>query len=79
MSHEWDERDDEVAAGVICPMPDCGALLVAYTPPDRTGCDNAELWEFTCPRCEIDFTVAEDELIFQSVPKGWLLPRVHAA
>ncbi len=60
-------------------MPDCGALTVAYRPPDRTGRDNAEPWEFTCPRCEIDFTVAEDELLFQSVPKEWLLARVHAA
>lgn len=46
MAHEWEERDDEVAAGVICPMPDCGALMVAYRPPDRTGRDNAEPWEF---------------------------------
>ncbi len=79
MPHEWDERDDEVAAGVICPMLDCGALVVAYRPPDRTGRGNAEPWEFTCPRCDIDFTVAEDDLIFQSVPKEWLLARVHAA
>jgi hypothetical protein len=30
MPHEWDEPDDEVAAGAICPVPDCGALAVAY-------------------------------------------------
>jgi len=60
-------------------MPDCGALVVAYKPPDRMGRDNVEPWEFTCPRCDVDFTVAEDELIFQSVPKGWLLAKVHAA
>jgi hypothetical protein len=35
--------------------------------------------EFTCPHCGIDFTVPEDELIFQSVPKKWLLARVQAA
>ena len=79
MQHVWEERDDEVASGVICPMPDCGALAVAYRPPDRMGRDNVGPWEFTCPRCDIDFTVAEDELIFQSVPKGWLLAKVHAA
>jgi hypothetical protein len=30
MPHEWGERDDEVAAGAICPMPECGALVVAF-------------------------------------------------
>ena len=59
-----------LAAGAICPMPDCGVLAVAYTSPDRTGRDNAEPWEFTCPRCRIDFTVPEEELFFLSpVPK----------
>jgi hypothetical protein len=41
MPREWEERDDEEAAGAICPMPGCG----------------------------IEFTVPEDEPIFQSVPK----------
>ena len=72
---DWDERDDAVAAGSICPVPDCGALAVSY----RTGRDHAKPWcEFTCPRCGIDFAVPEDELIFQSVPKQWLLARVQA-
>jgi hypothetical protein len=76
----WDERDDVVAAGSICPISDCGALVVAYRPPDRTGRDSARLWwEFICPRCGTDFTVPEDELMFQSVPKEWLLARVQAA
>jgi hypothetical protein len=80
MPDDWDERDDVVAAGSICPIPDCGALVVTYGPPDRTGRDNAKPWcEFTCPCCGIDFTVPEDELIFQSVPKEWLLARVEAA
>jgi hypothetical protein len=80
MPDDWDDRDDVVAAGSICPMLDCGKLVVAYRPPERTGRDNAKPWlEFTCPRCGIDFTVCEDELLFQSVPKKWLLARVHAA
>lgn len=69
MSRDWDERDDEVAAGANCPTPDCGALVR----------DDAEPWEFTCPRCGIDFAVPEADLIFQSVPKDWLLTKVHAA
>jgi len=77
MADDWDEHDDVVAAGSSCPMPDCGALVVACRPPDRTGRDYAEPWGFTCPRCGIDFTVHEDELIFHSVPKDWLLARVN--
>jgi hypothetical protein len=80
MSHDCDECDDEVAAGANCPVPDCGALVVSYRPSDKAmGRDDAEPWEFTCPRCGIDFAVSEGDLIFQSVPKGWLLAKVHAA
>ena len=60
-------------------MPDCGALVVTYTPPDRTGRDNAEPWEFVCGRCGVEFVAPEDELVFQSVPKDWLLARVDVA
>jgi len=41
MLENWDERDDVVAAGSICPVPDCGALVVSYKPPKRTGRDCA--------------------------------------
>jgi hypothetical protein len=75
-----DECDEVVAAASICPVPDCGALVISYRPPDRAGRNNSKSWcEFTCSRCGIDFTVREDELIFQSVPKLWLLARVQAA
>jgi hypothetical protein len=75
-----DERDEVVAAGSIRPVPNCSALVVAYSQPDRAGRDNPRPWcEFTCPRCGTEFTVPEDELIFQSVPKEWLLARVQAA
>ena len=80
MLDAWDERNEVVAAGSICPIPDCGALVISYRPQDRTGHDNAKSWcEFACTRCGTDFTVPEDELIFQSVPKEWLLARVQAA
>jgi len=80
MLGDWDERDDVVAAGSICPVPNCGALVVSYRPPERTGRDSARSWcQFTCLRCGVDFSVPEDELIFQSVPKEWLLARVQAA
>jgi hypothetical protein len=78
MPDDWDEHDD-IAAGSSCPMADCGELAVAYRSTDGVERDHSEPWEFACPRCGIDFTVPEDELIFQSVPKNWLLAKVQAA
>jgi hypothetical protein len=60
-------------------MPDCGALVVAYRPTGRIGGDDAESWEFRCPCCGVEFTAMENDLIFQSVPKYWLLAKVQAA
>lgn len=77
MSHDWDEHDYEVAAGANCPVPDCNAMVVSYRPSDSMGRDEAEPWEFTCPRCGLDFAVSETDLIFQSVPRNWLLAMVH--
>jgi hypothetical protein len=80
MVDDCDEHDELVAAGSICPVPDCGALVVSYRPPERTERDDTKSWcGFTCPHCGIDFSVPEDELIFQSVPKEWLFARVQAA
>ena len=78
MPDDWNEHDD-IAAGSSCPMPNCGELAVAYRSTDGVERDRSEPWEFTCPRCGIDFTVPEDELIFQSVPSKWLLAGVQAA
>ncbi|MFY9909220.1 MAG: hypothetical protein WCF22_18270 [Candidatus Sulfotelmatobacter sp.] len=78
MRDDWEEHDS-IAAGSSCPMPDCAALAVAYKSVDGVARDHSEPWEFTCPRCGIDFTVPEDELIFQSVPKQWLLAGFQAA
>ncbi|MGA2648476.1 MAG: hypothetical protein ABSF15_27650 [Candidatus Sulfotelmatobacter sp.] len=77
MPDDWDEHND-VAAGSSCPIPDCGALAVAYRSTDGVGRGRSNPWEFTCPRCGIDFTVPENELIFQSVPTEWLLARVRS-
>jgi hypothetical protein len=79
VSHDWDERDDEVAAGAKCPTPDCGGLAISYRPSDGVAPEEAEPWEFTCPRCAIDFTVRDANLIFYSVLKDWLLAKVHVA
>jgi hypothetical protein len=73
------ERDDEAAAGAICPMPDCRALVVAFRGTSIVNHDHIGPWEFACGRCGIEFVVPEDELVFQSVPKDWLLARVTVA
>ena len=79
MPDDWDELGDVVAAGASCPIPDCGALAVTYRPTEDVGRADSEPWEFTCPRCGIDFTVPEVELILQPVPKEWLVARGRVA
>ena len=79
MPCDREESDDLMAAGASCPMPDCGALTLAYRSSGNGERDNTEPWEFACPRCGIEFTVAECDLLFQSVPKDWLLAKVHGA
>ena len=78
MQDDWYEHDNDVASGSSCPIPECGALAVAYRSPSAR-CDNSELCEFTCPRCGSDFIASSDALIFQSVPKKWLLAEVQVA
>jgi hypothetical protein len=79
MPHERGERDDEVAAGAICPMPECGALVVAFRATSIVSQDHIEPWEFACGRCGIEFVVPENELVFQSVPKDWLIASATVA
>ena len=79
MLDEREECDEVVAAGAICPMPDCGALVIEYISDDGMERDHPEPREFTCPHCGINFAIPEDELIFQSVQRKWLLARIQAA
>ena len=79
MPHEWEELGDEVAAGAICPMPECGALVLAFRAAHVVRPDRIQPWEFACGRCGTEFGVPDNELVFQSVPKGWLLSGFHLA
>ena len=79
MLHEREECDEVVAAGAICPLPDCGALAIDYRSSDGMGRDHSEPREFMCPRCGINFAIPEEDLIFQSVPRKWLWARIKAA
>jgi hypothetical protein len=73
MPHEREEHDDEVAAGAICRVPDCGALVIAFRATSVARPDRTDLWAFACFRCGAEFDVPEGELVFHSVPKDWLL------
>jgi len=71
-------EDELLAAGTTCLLPDCGALIVAYRPAIRTEPVPNSLWEFTCPRCGVEFT-RTDDLLFQSIPEQWLLAGIHSS
>jgi hypothetical protein len=79
MPHEWETRANEVTAGAICRTLECGALVIAFRATSVVRLNNIQPWEFACLRCGIEFVVPEDELVFQSVPKDWLLAHVHLA
>jgi len=79
MRDDWDELSAEVAAGAICPMPGCGAIGIAFRSKYSARNGHVGSWEFTCPRCQIDFMAPEQQFVFQSVPKEWLLAGIQAA
>ena len=73
------EHEEEVASGAICPMPDCGVLVVAFRVSSVVRSGHVGLWEFACARCGMEFVVPEGELVFQSVPRSWLMAEVQVA
>ena len=79
MRDDWEEFTAEVAAGAICPTPGCGAIGIAFRPRYAARSGYVESWEFTCPQCHIDFMAAEQQFVFQSVPKEWLPAGIQAA
>ena len=76
------EHDGLIASAAVCPIPDCGAMVIAYRALDSvsslTRGRNAN-WEFTCSRCGFEFLVPEDELIFHGVPGEWLRAEICLA
>jgi hypothetical protein len=76
MPNYSDEINDVVVAASIC--PDCGTLAFAYRSTDLKRSDR-EHWQFICSQCDIDFAMPENELVFQSMRKEWLLAKVYVA
>lgn len=79
MTDEWNEEGELLAAGTSCPMPDCGELTVAYQTAKTEPGSPGEAWEFTCPRCGVDFLALEEALLFRSIRREWLWSGIHAA
>ena len=77
MANDEEERDDVVAAASSCPVAECSSLVIEYRAAGGSRPGDQEDWEFTCSRCGMEFTVAQGELIFQSVPRQWLSANVH--
>jgi hypothetical protein len=75
------EEVDMRAAGTTCPMPGCGALAISFEPADSL--DEARAfatdWDFVCSECGSEFTSPRSDLLFQAVPRDWLLSQIcHA-
>lgn len=79
MPHDWELHDDIVAAASSCPLPGCSSLVIEYRGAGSVRPGHPEDWEFTCSRCGLEFTGAQGELIFQSVPKQWLAASTNVA
>jgi hypothetical protein len=77
--HGWKQADVK-ATGAICPVPGCGTLTIAYR------CANSDLraqqeepCEFICDQCGFEFIASGRDLLFQSVPRGWLFAQISHA
>ncbi|HTZ98595.1 MAG TPA: hypothetical protein VMB18_19485 [Terriglobales bacterium] len=76
------EDVDIRAAGATCPMPGCGALAISYEAADslieyRRAFTST--WDFVCSECGAEFMAPENDLLFQAVPRDWLLSQVSRA
>ena len=79
MSHPSYEDGNTLAAATSCPMPDCGELSLAYHPAEVDSGRRQEIWEFTCPRCGVEFLALEGDLLFRSARKEWFWAGIYSA
>jgi hypothetical protein len=79
---EWGKDVGLRAFGATCPMPGCCALVVTYETADSLNeitHSRGGAWEFVCSECGAEFTAPRADLLFQSVPREWLLSQVCQA
>ncbi len=82
MQPGWKPQAGITAAGAICPVPGCGTLVVAYGLAEsiyEVTRRRRPSREFICSGCGAEFTAPEKDLVFESVPRDWLLAEIcHA-
>ena len=71
MRDETYQDTELLAAATSCPMPDCGELALTYRSAEDDKRQRREMWEFTCPRCGLEFLVMEEDLLFRSARREW--------
>jgi hypothetical protein len=79
---QWKEDVDIRAAGATCPMPGCGALAISYEAADSLNAycrTSGGSWDFICSECGTEFMAPKDDLLFQAIPRDWLLSQVCRA
>ncbi len=77
----WKQIDVR-ASGAVCPVPGCGSLVIAYRSTDSISevtRQSGDPCEFVCDQCGFEFTASGRDLIFQSIPRDWLLSGVCRA
>jgi hypothetical protein len=80
--HEWKEEVDLRACATTCPMPRCGALVIAYEPADSLNELSRKVtgrWDFVCSECGTEFSASKEDLLFDAVPRQWLLSDISHA
>ncbi len=80
-AQRW-KRIDVRASGAVCPVPGCGSLVIAYRPADSINEITRRIGapcEFICDQCGHEFTASGNDLVFQSIPRDWLLSGVCRA
>lgn len=79
---QWKQDVEIRAAGATCPMPGCGALAISYEAADSLNAYRRAVtanWDFVCSECGTEFVAPRGDLLFQSIPRDWLLSQVCRA
>jgi hypothetical protein len=73
MAYKSQDEDEVIAACALCPNQECSSLIIAYV---WECAHKSKIWDFECLRCGNEFSVSEEDLIFQAVPLELLLAKL---
>ena len=80
--YQQEQHVEMRACGTTCPMPGCGALAISYEAADsfNTLCRaHTAKWDFVCSECGTEFSAPKADLLFDAIPRDWLLSQVCRA